>query len=188
MLDAIETKTQPFSGQCMAPEEFERLPKNGYKYELLEGKLIMTPAGLQHAEIGSNLHFALKQYLKQNQLGHIYGSSAGYRMRDDTVLSPDLSVVRNEQLPTGRSPKGYGNFAPDLVVEIASPSDRFSDMEAKAQLYLDNGTRLVWVIDPDQRSAVVYRRDGSGRRLHDKELIDGEDVLPGFTCPLGDIF
>ena len=188
MLDAIDTKTQPYPGQYMTLEEFERLPKNGIKYELLEGALIMTPAGLEHEEIGGNLYFAIRKYLEQKPIGHLYGSSAGYRMRDDSVLSPDLSFVRNEQLPYGRSPTGYGNFAPDLVVEIISPSDRVVDVEAKVRNDLANGTRLVWLIHPALHSATVYHADGSARQLFDKDLLDGEDVLSGFSCRLGDIF
>jgi len=187
MLDAIDMKTQPYPGQHMALEDFERLPKDGFKYELLEGALIKTPAGLQHEEIGGNLYFAIRKYLEQKPIGHLYGSSAGYRMRDDTVLSPDLSFVRNEQLPYGRSPTGYGNFAPDLVVEIISPSDRVVDVEGKVQKYLANGTRLVWVIHPGLRSATVYHTDGRARQLFDKDTLDGEEVLPGFACQLADI-
>ncbi len=187
MFETLETKTQPYPGQRMTLEEFERLPKNGYKYELLEGALIMTPAGLQHEEIGMSLTRLLLKYFEQHSIGHLYGSSAGYRMRDDTVLSPDLSFVRNEQLPDGRSPQGYGNFAPDLVVEIISPSDRVVDVEGKVQKYLANGTHLVWVIHPELRSATVYHADGSARQLFDKDTLEGETVLPGFACRLADI-
>jgi len=187
MLDAIETPTQLYPGQHLTLEEFERLPKSGIKYELLEGALIMTPAGLQHEEIGVNLIVAVKRYLEQNPIGHLYGSSAGYRMRDDTILSPDLSFVRQEQLPFGRSPTGYGNFAPDIVVEIISPSDRVVDVEGKVQKYLANGTRLVWVIHPGLRSATIYHADSSARQLFDKDSLDGEEVLLGFACQLADI-
>jgi Uma2 family endonuclease len=179
--------TQTIAGQKMTLEEFSRLPKDGTKYELLGGKVSMTPAGLQHEEIGVKLLAAMIKYLEQQPLGHLYGSSAGFRLSDDTVLSPDLSFVRSERLPTGRSPQGYGNFAPDLAIEIISPNDLMSELEAKVQLYLDNGTRLVWVINPQLRSATIYRADGTLRRVHDKESLDGEDVLPGFACHLADI-
>ena len=187
MLDVIETPIQLYPGQPLEVEEFERLSKDGIKYELLEGKLIMTPAGLRHEEIGVKLLVALQHYLEQYPIGHLYGSSAGYRMQDDTILSPDVSFVRNEQLPGGYSPKGYGNFAPDLVVEITSPSDRVVDMEGKVQKYLARGTRLVWVVHPDLRSATVHHPDGSAHQLTEKDALDGETVLPGFACRLADI-
>jgi Uma2 family endonuclease len=187
MLDAIEMKTQPYPGQHMALEDFERLPKDGFKYELLEGALIMTPTGLQHEAIGMSLTRLLLKYLDEHSVGYLFGSSAGYRLPDETILSPDLSFVRKEKLPRGRFPSGYGNFAPDLVVEIISPSDRVVDVEGKVQKYLANGTPVVWVIHPGLRSATVYHTDGRARQLFDKDTLDGEEVLPGFACQLADI-
>jgi Uma2 family endonuclease len=187
MLELIDSKVQLYPGQHLTLDEFVRLPANGYKYELIEGVLSMTPAGLQHEEIGGDLYYAIRKYLDQHPIGRLYPSSAGYRLDDQTVLSPDVSFVRTEQLPAGRSPKGYGNFAPDLAVEIISPTDRLSDVAEKVELYFAHGTRLVWALDPVRRRATVYHPDDTARLLRPDEALDGEDVLPGFTCRLSDI-
>jgi Uma2 family endonuclease len=188
MLELLAPATSgPISGQRMSLDEFLRLPHDGQKYELLGGQLIMTPAGLEHEDIGMKLTRAVLRYLDSKPLGRLYGSSAGYRLPNDTVLSPDLSFVRTEQLPGGRSPIGFGEFAPDLAVEIVSPGDQALDIEDKVQLYLQHGTRRVWVINPRRRIATVYAPDGTARVLQSDQLLDGEDVLPGFTCPLSDI-
>ena len=175
------------SGQRLSLDEFSRVPHDGQKYELLEGQLIMTPTGMKHEEIGGNLLYLLKKHLEKQPTGRVYGSSAGYRLSDEIVLAPDVSFVRQEQLPGGRSPIGFGEFAPDLAVEIVSPGDQALDIEDKVQLYLQYGTRRVWVINPRRRIATVYAPDNTARTLRPDETLDGEDVLPGFTCRLSDI-
>ena len=178
---------KPVAGQKMTVAEVSRLPKGGYKYELIGGELRTTPAGLQHEEIGMNLTRELLRYLGEHPSGRLYGSSAGFQLSSGDLLSPDLSLVRLDRLPGGESPQGYANFAPDLAVEIVSPNDRLIDIEEKVQLCLSNGTRLVWVINPRQRSATIYHPDRTARLLRTDDVLDGEDVLPGFTCRLTDI-
>ena len=84
-------------------------------------------------------------------------------------------------------PAGFTDVAPDLVVEVLSPSDRPGAVLTKVADWLSAGTRLVWVLDPARRLARVYRHDGSEQILTADESLDGEDVVPGFTCPLGEI-
>ena len=95
--------------------------------------------------------------------------------------------MRTERLPGGQTPDGFGDFSPDLAVEIISPGDRLTDVEEKVQLYIGHGTQLVWVVNPKLQRATVYRPDGSARVLQGQDSLDGEDVLPGFACPLADI-
>jgi len=178
---------RPAAGQKMTIEEVSRLPKDGYKYELIGGEVRMTPAGLQHERIGGDLYFEIRKYLEKQPIGHLYGSSAGYQLSSDDLLSPDISFVRLDRLPGGQDPEGYADFAPDLAVEIVSPNDRLTEIEEKVQLYLRHGTRLVWVINPRLRSATVYHPDGAARLLRADDALNGEDVLPGFTCPLAGI-
>ena len=187
MLKMIAQVQPPAPGQAMSLAEFSRLPHDGRKYELLGGYLIMTPAGMEHEEIGSNLLYLLKKHLEPQAIGRVYGSSTGYRLSEELVLSPDVSFVRTEQLPGGRSPIGFGEFAPDLAVEIVSPGDQALDIEDKVQLYLQYGTRRVWVINPRRRIATVYAPDGTARVLQAEQSLDGEDVLPGFACRLSEI-
>jgi len=168
-------------------EDMYHTPRDGQKYELIEGEFTMTPAGLRHEVIGGNLIFEIKSYLKRNPIGQVFGSSAGYRLADNIVLSPDVSFVRAERLPGGVAPEGFGEFAPDLAVEIISPGDNITDIERKVQLYLSHGAGLVWVINPRLARATIYRPDGSARVLQAQDALDGETVLPGFTCRLTDL-
>jgi Uma2 family endonuclease len=91
-------------------------------------------------------------------------------------------------LPSDRAPAGFIEMAPDLAVEVLSPDDRRREVLEKVGEFLDAGTRLVWVLDPEQRSAAAYRSLTDVRRLAENEALDGEDVIPGFACVLGDIF
>ncbi len=107
--------------------------------------------------------------------------------RPDNVRSPDVSFVAAGRFPEERAPVGFPALAPDLAVEVLSPDDRPSEMFQKFGEYLDAGTRLVWVIDPDNRIAAAYRSTTDVRVVAETNSLDGEDVVPGFACPLKDI-
>jgi Uma2 family endonuclease len=185
---ALATPIEFKLGAKATAEDMIHAPRDGFKYELIGGEIKMAPAGMYHELIGSLLIRKLGAHLdKSGDKGQLYGSSVGFRLSNDDLLSPDVSFVRFETLPGGKTPEGFGKFAPDLAVEIVSPSDSLFDVEAKADLYLQHGTRLVWVINPRSRRATIYR---SGQRVHvieADEVLDGADVLPGFSVVLGDL-
>ena len=104
----------------------------------------------------------------------------------DTVRGPDASFVRRERIPDP-IPRGFARFAPDLAIEVLSPSNRPGEVLEKVGDYLNAGTLVVWVIDPDRRQARVYRADGTMVTVTENEPLDGEDVLPGFTCVLSEV-
>lgn len=171
----------------LTAEDMYNVPRDGQKYELVEGELIVSPAGVQHEGIGAELLFFIRLYLTQHSLGRVFGSSIGYELPSGDVLSPDVSFVNTTKLPTGSLPEGFGKFAPDLAVEIISPSDSMTTIENKVELYLKNGTQLVWVINPKLRRATVYRTDGTVSVVRADGMLSGEDVLPGFSCALSDV-
>ena len=118
----------------------------------------------------------------------LFGQDTGFLIeRDpDTVRAPDVAFVSAARTPEiGR--RGYVPFAPDLAVEILSPGDRPSEVLEKVAAWLGAGTRLVWVIDPDRGNARVHRADGSTSIVPEDGALDGEDVLPGFNCPLAEV-
>lgn len=172
----------------MTDEELLSLPDDGYKYEYVKGELRVSPAGLKHEEIGIRLASLLLNYVKGSQLGKVYGSSTGYRLPNGNLRSPDVSFVSRERLPGGESPEGFAHFAPDLAVEILSPSDRMDEINEKIAEYFDNGTILVWVIDPKNQSASVYSSPSDVRVLEANDELMGEDVIPGFRCQVRDLF
>ena len=156
--------------------------------ELVRGVLIVRePPGLPHGRIAVELAVALTTHARTNGLGRVYVES-GFQLASnpDTVRGPDLAFISHSRIPDPE-PRGFPNFAPDLAVEILSPDDRPGEVLSKVGDYLSAGTMLVWVVDPDRRLARVYRADGSEQIVTDRESLQGEDVVPGFACPLATI-
>ena len=182
--EAIEFVT----GARATVEDMVAAPRDGRKYELIEGEIKVAPAGMYHELIGTMLIRKLGTHLdKTGDKGLLYGSSAGFRLPNSDLLSPDVSFVRFETLPNGKTPEGFGRFAPDLAVEIISPGDALIDVEEKAELYLTNGARMVWVINPRSRRATIYKPNARVQVIEDSDLLDGGDVLPGFAVKLADV-
>jgi Uma2 family endonuclease len=164
-----------------------RTPKDGRKYELVDGEIRVSPAGNWHEFIGSNLLGVLRAFVIERQLGFVLGSSAGFRLPGGNVRSPDVSFVANGRYPDNKPSQGYPDFGPDLAVEILSPDDRPRDVLDKVGEYLQAGVRAVWVIDPRKRRAVVHRSLSEVVVVESDGVLEGEDVVPGFRCPLAEI-
>ena len=157
--------------------------------ELVRGRLIVhEPPGYQHGRITAELGFLLTRHAKDTQAGQVVIGDTGFHIASDpdTVRGPDIAFVRSERLPDPHT-SGFPTLAPDLVVEVLSPGDRAGQTLAKVGDWLDAGARLVWVIDPERRLARIYRADGTETTLGEAEQLNGEDVLPGFTCSVGSI-
>ena len=104
------------------------------------------------------------------------------------VRKPDVSFIRAGRLPGDVLPSGFVRIAPDLAVEVVSPNDLAPELDEKLEDYQKAGVRLVWVIYPESRTVSVYRGDGSASRLHQDDVLSGEDVIPGFRCEVGSLF
>jgi Uma2 family endonuclease len=180
------------TGLKMTADELSRLPDNGMRRELLAGELHeMPPAGGDHGFVALETGYRLRDFLQRHSEvgGGLFAAETGFRLtRDpDTVRAPDVAYVSAEQLPLARV-RGFPELAPDLVVEVVSPNDTASEVQAKVEEWLLAGSRLVWVLYPVTRTAMVYQPDGTARLLHADDTIQGEPVLPGFACRLGEIF
>lgn len=174
----------------MTAEELERLDVPGKSTELVRGRLVVhEPPGIYHGQIAAKLAYLVGAFVYPNGMGALFGQDTGFKIESnpDTVRAPDLAFLRQERTSEIR-PRGYGPFAPDLVAEIVSPDDRRGELLAKVGDWLDAGVKLVWVIHPVRREAHVHRADGSLSVIDSDGALDGEDVLPGFSCPLSDIF
>jgi Uma2 family endonuclease len=168
-------------------EELLRLPQDGSKYEVVDGELIrMTPAGWPHEKIVVRLMTALGSFVKIHPLGDVIGSSALYVLPGGNKRCPDVSFVAAGRLDAHAS-RPFPELAPDLAVEVISPEDRERQVLDKVGEYLQAGVRLVWVIEPKRRQATAYRGLTDLRVIGPDGSLDGEDVLPGFSCPLADI-
>jgi Uma2 family endonuclease len=161
-------------------------PTDGNKYELVDGEIRMSPGGARHSQVSVRLAARLLAFAADTG-GQAFDSSMGYRFPGGNVRSPDASFVAAGRFPGGSVPDGFADLAPDLAVEVVSPGDRPRHVLDQVGEYLEAGVRLVWVIDPRKRSAVVYRSPADVSEIRADGVLSGEDVLPGFRCPLGEI-
>jgi Uma2 family endonuclease len=163
---------------------------DGERYELVKGELVeMTPPGGTHGNVAVRLSTRLQNFIEENNLGEIMVES-GYLLttNPDTVRGPDISFLSASKISPEGLPDGYIHDAPDLAVEIVSPSDTASIIQEKVQDYLTYGTGLVWVIYPQQKIVVAHHPDGTAKTIHKTDTLTGEDVLPDFSCRVADLF
>lgn len=168
--------------------EFEAMPLEG-RWELIDGELAeMTPVSFRSVWIAGEIFGRIRDHVRTNQPGWAVGDGAGFVLFDDraTVRSPDAAFIRRERLP--RLTNHFVPVAPDLAVEVLSPSDRMADALAKVAEYLQAGVELVWLGDPANRTITVFRPDDSITVLHSDNVLEGGDVLPGFFTPIAEIF
>jgi Uma2 family endonuclease len=181
--------TAPIVPPGMTAEELLELPDDHMRHELVEGELrTMAPAGEGHGWVAMAIGSKVFDHVEQQRLGRVYAAETGFilRRRPDTVRAPDVAFVAADRLPA--KGRGFAELAPDLVVEVVSPSDRASEVAEKAEMWLDAGVRLVWVVDPQARLAAVHHPGGLVTVLRQDGVLDGEDVLPGFRLPLAPLF
>jgi Uma2 family endonuclease len=178
------------STKLLTAEEFSRLPQpeDGTRQELIEGVVVtMPPPGGRHGVCCLKVGRKVGNFVEEHQLGTTTSNDAGFiTQRDpDTVRGADVAFWSKERL--SEAPTGYIEVLPDLAVEVVSPDDHFSRVQKKVAHYLNRGVRLLWVVDPDDRSLTVYRPDKPLRILGAGDTLTGEDVLLGFSCRVADI-
>jgi Uma2 family endonuclease len=164
---------------------------DGQRYELVEGVLrMMSPAGGRHGRVAHALALILGTHVRNRQLGVVYAAETGFLLaRDpDTVRAPDVAFVGRERAVGIDDDHGFVAVIPDLVGEVVSPRDSFSDVEEKVLAWLAAGTRLVIVIDPRTRTLHAYRRPDRVVVLREGESLDAGDVVPGLLIGVADLF
>ena len=168
-------------------DDLRAMPEDGNKYELVDGEIRMSPGGARHSQVAVKLAARLLAFVQDRRIGFVFGSDIGFRLPGGNVRSPDASFVSAGRFPDERVPDDFANMAPDLAIEVVSPGDRPRHVLDKVGEYLEAGTRLVWVIDPRKSKAVAYRSLSEVHELGIADALDGEDILPGFSCPLREI-
>ncbi len=181
----------PVAVECnYTPEDLLVLP-DGDNFELVGGELVERNRGWESSWIGGRLHHFLSTFCDAHHAGWVAPADAGYQCFSDDlgkVRKPDASFIRLERLPAEERLEGHCPIAPDLAVEVISPHDLYSEVEAKVDEYVQAGVSLVWVVDPPTRSVRVHRADGTLADLREDDELDGENVLPGFRCPVRELF
>lgn len=170
---------------------FMALPDDGQHYEIVNGELVdMGNSGALHGYIAIILSSALFAVVMAQKLGALFDSSTAFKMKNGNKRSPDISFFAKERLQElDDLPTGFLDGAPDLAIEILSPTNTIEEIDSKLAEYFENGARLVWVINPNQHHVLVYRSaQEPDRLLKSADSLDGEDVVPEFTLPVADLF
>lgn len=172
------------------PEELLALP-DANNYELVDGELVERHMSVRSSLVEGRVYFLIAAHCNGTGADTPFPSSLGYQCFPDhpkQIRKPDVSFVAAHRLTPDLFAEGYCPVAPDLVVEVVSPGDAAEEVMQKVDDYYDAGVKLVWVVYPELRFVHVHRPNGSVERRDDDELLDGETVLPGFQCPVKDLF
>lgn len=174
--------------RTISDEELLQLPKDGNKYEVVDGELVVSPgAGYRHERIIGELVTRLRTFANERKLGEVLPSNLLYVLPSGNRRGPDVSFIASARAAGLPADTVFPRMAPDLAVEVVSPSDSPQRILDKVGEYLEAGVRLVWVIDPENRRAVIHRALSSVRQISAEDDLDGEDVLPGFRCRLSEL-
>jgi Uma2 family endonuclease len=165
--------------------------EDGHRFELLGGRLVERNMGAESSEVAQNTMRMVGNHAHANKQGKVFGADCGYQIFPDEpkrVRYPDGSFIAFGRLPEDKTPRGYIRIAPDLSIEAVSPHDKAEEIEAKRIEFLKVGTKLLWVIYPESRTVHVFRQSGQPSILTEADELSGEDVLPGFTCRVAQLF
>jgi Uma2 family endonuclease len=175
----------------LAAQDLWALGEGDRRRELVDGRIVeMAPTGGIHGQVIVRISSRLDEHVRQHGGGAVVADVAfvlHLPADPERVRGPDVAFGSDRRLPEGRAPEGFLHEAPDLAIEVLSPSDASLDVQQRVRDFLDGGARLVWVIAPQARTVTVYRADGSARLLKDDGVLDGEDVLPGLSISLGEV-
>ena len=174
----------------MTAEQLFWFPNDGKRRELVKGELReMALAVSSHGACGGTLQAYLGYHVLTQQLGQVFSAGTGFIIAraPDTVRAPDIAFVSQNRLPDPL-PDGYFELAPDLAVEVVSPNDTAREVRDKVVEWLDAGVRLVWVVDFRKRTITEYRSRREVRVLTEEDMLDGGDVVPGFSLPVREVF
>ncbi len=172
-----------------AEELLQHTENEAKKWELYRGELIkVSPSGGRHGQLSIKIGRLIEEFVAARKLGVVCGAETGFMLarNPDTVRAPDVSFVRQERISKEGVPDGFWPFAPDLAVEVVSPSDSTKELSEKLKDYLDHGVPLIWVIYPKTKTVIVHTQNGL-QKLQPGSTLDGGDVLPGFRCEISDL-
>jgi Uma2 family endonuclease len=184
-MSTVATKTR------YTPEDLLTMP-DGDRYELVDGELRDRKMSRWSSFVAGRIYNLLMNYSETGPFGWVFPEGTSYQCFPDApekVRKADVSFIARERLPLDQATdEGHTSLAPDLAVEVLSPNDLAYEVDRKVQEYLTARVRLVWVVNPETRTVAVYRLDGTVSRYGERDEITGEDVLPGFRCPVAAFF
>jgi len=179
------------ASRLMTAEDALGLPDDGMRHELIAGVLHSRPLhSARHGVVAMTISCLIGDHAEARQIGKSFAVGTGFLIaRDpDTVRGADFALVRRDRLARIAGPEKHLPFAPDLAVEVAEPDESPDDIAEKTRVWLAAGSRLVWNIDPETRTATVHRPGVEPTVLAEADMLDGGEVVPGFRCRVGDLF
>lgn len=183
------TETSP---KVWTEEELQSLPDDGFNHEVVNGELVISPKNnFQHERICGHLYAALYEFNRQHRLNVVLSSNTGFWMFNRNCRAPDVSFIpkaRLKSLKFSPTAKTFFPGAPDLAVEVLSPSNSRLEMNDRLRDFFSSGTQIVWLIDPETNSVEVCRSLTQRRLIGPGGELDGENLLPGFRYPINDLF
>ncbi len=175
----------------MTTADVERMGADGERHELIDGVLQeKEPVSGRHGEAEVRILSPLHLYVDRLGLGRVYPSDTQFRiLRDpDVIHISDVAFVRADRLPPEEIREGIMPLAPDLVVEVVSPNDRYVEVIEKVERYQRAGVPLIWLVQPRRRLVEVHVLGRETRMVREDDVLDGGDVVPGFRLAVAEIF
>ena len=173
----------------LTPKDLEKLQSEypDYRMELVDGNIVvMSPSGYESDEVAVEFAAQLRNWVKPRKLGRITGAGAGFELPNSNVRAPDVSFVLAERLRI--SPRSFAELAPDLMVEVKSPSDTLKSLRDKIKDFMAQGTRIGILINPEKHRVEIYRPDSEVIILGDGDILTVPDLLPGWEVAVSDLW
>jgi Uma2 family endonuclease len=164
------------------------MPDDGQKFELVYGKLVVSPGGFRHSMVGMKILRVIAAFLETHPIGEVLGPDLGIILPNGNLRSPDVTFILNRNLPPEEDRDKFFGGVPDFVVEVLSPGDMAGQVALKIGEFLECGVAIVWLADPDQRTITVYRSLCETHRYTPADTVTAEPVLPGFSSPVSRFF
>jgi Uma2 family endonuclease len=173
-------------------DELLALPSGmGNRYELVAGELrVLSASGWRHGEVVANVSTLLGAFIRERELGRGFGAGTGFLLKrdPDTVRAPDFAFIAKENLPKIKPEEVFWPGAPDLAVEVLSPGDATGEVDEKIEDWLAAGCAAVWIVDPQLQTVTIYQSRTSVVVKTAGELLQGDPVVPGFSCAVDEFF
>jgi Uma2 family endonuclease len=188
-IPAARVRLKPEPGTATEADLAALMRRTDRHFELIDGVLVEKGMSYESSLVAVTIASILREFVASRNLGQVSGADGSLRLFSGLVRIPDIAFVSWDRMPGRRIPKKpIPSLAPDLAVEVLSPSNTPREMTLKRRHYFEAGVRLVWIVDPKRRTIAVYTGPDRPARLDASATLDGGDVLPGFTLPLKRLF